>query len=102
MLAHLDVETVFMTVVTPGLPLRKSPTGHGTRMGYPGAFAMSASPTFVGSDVSKAHLDVDLRPGGAFRVANGANGLAALVARLAPLAPARWSSMPPTAAMLRP
>jgi transposase len=44
---------------------------------------------FVGIDVSKAHLDVALRPSGAgFRVANDPAGLADLVARLAPLSPA--------------
>lgn len=42
----------------------------------------------VGIDVSKDHLDVAARPGGAFRVPNDAGGAAALVARLAPLAPA--------------
>jgi transposase len=50
---------------------------------------MSASPLFVGLDVSKAHLDVALRPSGtAVRVANDPDGLAALVARRRPLAPA--------------
>src|SRR5438552_14952004 len=44
---------------------------------------------FVGIDVSKAHLDVALRPSGTdFRVANDPVGLADLVARLAPLSPA--------------
>jgi transposase len=51
--------------------------------------SMSASPTFVGIDVSKAHLDVALRPtGDAFRLDNTPAGLGALVARLAPQAPA--------------
>jgi transposase len=49
-----------------------------------------AEPTlFVGIDVSKAHLDVALRPSGAaFRLANDPAGLAELVARLTPLSPA--------------
>src|SRR5947209_9148581 len=43
----------------------------------------------VGIDVSKARLDVAVRPGGAaFRVANDPAGLATLVERLRPLAPA--------------
>ena len=47
------------------------------------------APCFVGIDVSKAHLDVHLRPQGeAFRVPNDPAGYAQLVARLAPLAPA--------------
>jgi transposase len=50
---------------------------------------MADSSTFVGIDVSKAHLDVALRPGGAtFRVANDPAGIADLVARLHPLSPA--------------
>ncbi len=50
---------------------------------------MSESQHFVGIDVSKAALDVAVRPGGpAFRVANDAAGLAELVDRLRPLAPA--------------
>jgi len=49
---------------------------------------MSTPPLFVGIDVSKAHLDVALRPTGtAFRLANSATGIAELVARLKPLAP---------------
>jgi transposase len=45
--------------------------------------------TFVGIDVSKAHLDVAVRPGGAaFRLTNDPAGLAELAARLAELAPA--------------
>jgi transposase len=49
---------------------------------------MTAS-CFVGIDVSKAHLDVHLRPQGeGFRLANDPDGIAALVERLAPLAPA--------------
>jgi transposase len=47
------------------------------------------APCFVGIDVSKAALDVHLRPQGeAFRAANDAEGIAELVARLAALAPA--------------
>jgi transposase len=44
---------------------------------------------FIGIDVSKAHLDVAVRPSGAaFRVANDPAGTAELVARLGPLGPA--------------
>ena len=51
--------------------------------------AMNAPQTFVGIDVSKAHLDVAARPAAAaFRVANDPAGHAALVERLRPLAPA--------------
>jgi transposase len=46
------------------------------------------SAPFVGIDVSKAHLDVALRPGATFRLANDPDGHAALVERLRPLAPA--------------
>jgi transposase len=50
---------------------------------------MSTTQTFIGIDVSKAHLDVAVRPSGAsFRTANTPGGLAELVARLAPLGPA--------------
>src|SRR5687768_15680206 len=50
---------------------------------------MTTTPTFVGIDVSKAALDVTVRPGDtAFRVANDPTGLAELVRRLRPLAPA--------------
>jgi transposase len=50
---------------------------------------MSAPQTFVGIDVSKAHLDVAARPGGgAFRVADAPAGHAELVERLRPIAPA--------------
>jgi transposase len=50
---------------------------------------MSEPATFVGVDVSKAHLDVAARPGGApFRLANDPAGVAALVERLRPLSPA--------------
>jgi transposase len=50
---------------------------------------MTGSPSFVGIDVSKAALDVAVRPGGtAFRVANDPRGHAELVERLRPLAPA--------------
>jgi transposase len=45
--------------------------------------------TFVGIDVSKAYLDVCIRPGGeAFRAANDDGGIAELVARLAATEPA--------------
>jgi transposase len=47
------------------------------------------SATVVGIDVSKAALDVAVRPaGGAWRAANDAPGIAALVERVAALAPA--------------
>jgi transposase len=50
---------------------------------------MAHTPSFVGIDVSKAHLDVATRPDGAtWRVANDPAGIASLVGRLAPLAPA--------------
>jgi transposase len=50
---------------------------------------MNQTPTFVGIDVSKAHLDVAARPGGAaFRVTNDPAGLAELVERLGPMTPA--------------
>lgn len=50
---------------------------------------MAPSLNFVGIDVSKAHLDVAVRPGGVgFRVANDPAGHAELVARLRPTAPA--------------
>jgi transposase len=50
---------------------------------------MDTLPTFVGVDVSKAHLDSAIRPGDApARHANDPAGIAALVARLTPLAPA--------------
>jgi transposase len=50
---------------------------------------MTESPIFVGIDVSKAALDVAIRPDRAtFRVANGPAGLAELVERLRPLSPA--------------
>ncbi len=48
----------------------------------------STPPLFVGIDVSKAHLDIAIRPSAAaFRVENTPTGLAELVARLKPLAP---------------
>ena len=48
-----------------------------------------SEPTFVGIDVSKAHLDVHLRPSGeTFRLANDPAGLVELVGRLRPLGPA--------------
>ena len=50
---------------------------------------MATALTFVGIDVSKAALDVAVRPGDtAFRVANDPAGLAELVQRLRPMAPA--------------
>src|SRR3954452_20671187 len=50
--------------------------------------AMAEPLTFVGIDVSKAHLDVAVRPtGAAFRLSNDPAGLAALVERLRPPAP---------------
>ena len=50
---------------------------------------MSQLAPFIGIDVSKAHLDIAVRPTGqAFRLANDPAGLAELVARLAPLGPA--------------
>jgi transposase len=50
---------------------------------------MAQTQTFVGIDVSKAALDVAVRPGGAaFRVANDPAGIAELVERLTPAAPA--------------
>jgi transposase len=50
---------------------------------------MAETLTFVGIDVSKAHLDVALRPAGeVFRLRNDPAGLAALVQRLTPLGPA--------------
>jgi transposase len=49
---------------------------------------MSTPLFFVGIDVSKAHLDVALRPrGDVFRLDNTPAGLGELVARLTPLAP---------------
>ena len=51
--------------------------------------SLSASPLFVGIDVSKDSLDVHVRPSGeAFAVARNGEGLDSLVARLQPLAPA--------------
>src|SRR3954469_6090942 len=50
---------------------------------------MATAPTFVGIDVSKAALDVAIRPDGAtFRVANDPTGFAELIGRLRPLSPA--------------
>src|SRR4051794_28557501 len=51
---------------------------------------MDTTPTFVGIDVSKAHLDSAIRPGTkqAARDPNDPAGIAALVSRLKPLAPA--------------
>jgi transposase len=49
---------------------------------------MSATPTFVGIDISKAYLDTATKPGGSLgRHTNDPAGIAALVARLGPLAP---------------
>jgi transposase len=50
---------------------------------------MDTKPTFVGIDVSKAHLDSAIRPGAktAARDPNDPAGIAALVSRLKPLAP---------------
>jgi transposase len=50
---------------------------------------MDTKPTFVGIDVSKAHLDSALRPGTktAARDPNDQAGISALVSRLKPLAP---------------
>ena len=50
---------------------------------------MDTKPTFVGIDVSKAHLDSAFRPGTktAARDPNDPAGIAALVSRLKPLAP---------------
>jgi transposase len=49
---------------------------------------MSATPCFVGIDVSKAYLDVASRPDGQeFRLPNTAEGIASLVDRLKPLGP---------------
>ena len=41
----------------------------------------------AGIDVSKDHLDVAARPGGAFRVPNDPDGVADLVARLQAVRP---------------
>ena len=50
---------------------------------------MSEPSPFVGIDVSKAHLDVAVRPDDTtFRVGNDPAGLVELIARLAPLGPA--------------
>jgi transposase len=50
---------------------------------------MDPAPQFVGIDVSKAHLDVAVRPGGeSFRLPNTPAGIAALTQRLTGLAPA--------------
>lgn len=50
---------------------------------------MSSTPSFVGIDVAKGHLDVHCLPQGtAFRLANDDAGLAELVGRLRGLAPA--------------
>lgn len=48
-----------------------------------------STPLFIGIDVSRARLDVPVRPTGlAFQHPNDPDGIAALVARLVPLAPA--------------
>jgi transposase len=49
---------------------------------------MDTRACFVGVDVSKAHLDVAIRPeGGPTRHRNDPAGIAAIVARIGPLAP---------------
>lgn len=48
---------------------------------------MTAPTVFVGIDVSKAALDVSVRPSGlTFQVANDPDGIAGLIDRLCPLA----------------
>src|SRR5687767_4731372 len=50
---------------------------------------MAAAEVFVGIDVSKAHLDVAVRPGGdTWRVPNTEGGIAGLLERLRTLSPA--------------
>ena len=50
--------------------------------------AKATAERYVGIDVSKARVDVHVRPGGtAFGAATDAEGLAALVARLKPVRP---------------
>jgi transposase len=50
---------------------------------------MNPTPVFVGIDISKAHLDTAIRPGGqTARDPNDTAGIAALIARLKPLTPA--------------
>ena len=67
---------------------------------------MNQTPTFVGIDVSKAHLDVASRPDGrAFRLPNSAEGVAAFLEKREPawtLAPSKdlpdwfpWRPEPP-------
>jgi transposase len=53
---------------------------------------MTQTPVFVGIDVSKAQLDVAMRPDGRFSCANDAHGLAQLLARL--------QAVPPTLVVL--
>jgi len=50
--------------------------------------AMTGTPVFVGLDVSKAQLDVALRPEGRFATPNDEAGIARLVERLRAMAPA--------------
>jgi hypothetical protein len=54
---------------------------------------------FVGIDVSKAHLDIHIRPtGDAFRVSHDEAGLASLLGRVCPLEPtdpAVWGPISP-------
>jgi transposase len=50
--------------------------------------SMNPSPTFIGIDVSKAHLDITVRPSGEHRqVENTEEGIADLVAWIGPLKP---------------
>ncbi len=50
---------------------------------------MTATPVFVGIDISKAHLDVAVRPAGPpFRVPYDDAGIAMVVERLSALSPA--------------
>src|SRR5947209_9991928 len=67
----------------------EQPPGPRGRIARTGVTRMSTTQTFIGIDVSKAHLDLAVRPSGAaFRLENTPAGLAELVARLAPLGPA--------------
>lgn len=84
---------------SPRLPSGQSPHSRsdsdrmrkaGPRRSHPPAEdAPMTAPAFVGLDVSKARLDVSIRPDGdAFAVANDPDGHADLVARLTPRRPA--------------
>src|SRR5262245_60529896 len=65
------------------------PRGRNTRTGHPGTAMDQTTPTFVGIDVAKAHLDVAIRPAGTtFRLPNDPAGLEQLVARLQSTTPA--------------